>query len=61
MATEKTALQAAAIAPGELDPADNPAGDLEAELKQLFALSRDNDYTTITVPTFKELHINCCE
>ncbi len=61
MATEKIALQAAGIAPADVDLAENPAGDLNAELNELFALSRDVDFTTITVPTFKELHINCCE
>jgi hypothetical protein len=41
---------------------ENPAGDLDAELDQLFALSEeDTGYTTITVPTTKPGGINCCE
>jgi hypothetical protein len=45
-----------------IDLIEKPAGDLEAELGQLFALSEeDTGYTTITVPTTKFFHINCCE
>lgn len=54
MITEKTA--------SDIDLAENPAGDLGAELDQLFALSEEETgYTTITVPTTHILDINCCE
>jgi hypothetical protein len=49
-------------AASEFELAENPAGDLDAELGQLFALSEEETgYTTITVPTTKFFHINCCE
>lgn len=52
--TEKTA--------SDIDLTENPAGDLGAELDQLFALSEEETgYTTITVPTTHILDINCCE
>lgn len=54
MITEKTA--------SDIDLTENPAGDLDAELDQLFALSAaDTGFTTITVPTTRIGHINCCE
>lgn len=54
MITEKAA--------SDVDLTENPAGDLDAELGQLFALSdSETGYTTITVPTTKFFHINCCE
>ena len=49
-------------AASDIDLSGNPAGDLDAELGQLFVLSEDeNDFTTITVPTTKIFHIDCCE
>ena len=49
-------------AASDIDLTENPAGDLNAELDQLFALSEEGTgYTTITVPTTKLFGINCCE
>lgn len=46
----------------DIDLPENPAGDLAAELDQLFALSEgETGYTTITVPTTKISNIDCCE
>ena len=54
MITEKAA--------DSIDLMEKPAGDLDAELDQLFALSDEaTGYTTITVPTTKILTIDCCE
>lgn len=54
MITPKTA--------SDIDLAENPAGDLDAELDQLFALSDDETgYTTITVPSTHILDHLCCE
>jgi hypothetical protein len=49
-------------AASEIDVMENPAGDLDAELGQLFALSEgDIGYTTITVPTTHWYTFSCCE
>lgn len=54
MITEKAA--------SDTDLMQNPAGDLDAELDQLFTLSdQETGYTTITVPTTKIFNIDCCE
>lgn len=49
-------------AAGDIDLTANPAGDLNAELDQLFALSEGQaGYTTITVPSTQIYHDLCCE
>jgi hypothetical protein len=54
MITEKAA--------SHIDLTENPAGDLNAELDQLFVLSdEENGYTTITVPSTHILDNYCCE